>query len=150
MTTTIFQLIVTAVYLLFIVSEFGVLPSISDSFYRLQAVRTWAAPLFTLWTWLVAIPFTQTGNDWLLASGTCLILVGVLPFFKWDGFVGYAHSAMAISAIALALAGEAIQGVWWPSILAVGASILLQRLNVKNQTWWVEISCFVSIMVGRL
>lgn len=131
-------------YIIAVINRFGVLDSISDSFYL------WTKPWpFLVFTWGTGFPLLATGDLWLALAGICLCFVGVIPFFKLNESEAIIHSLFAIASIVLALAGLAVKGMYWPGIIAIVVSIILPRLKVKNQTWWTEIACYAIVIVGE-
>jgi hypothetical protein len=148
-TATLIQILIFFSYLFFIYKKFGILDSISDSFYELEKVNTILAPLFTLWTWGIGVPFVLTQTPLLMISGVLMCLVGVIPFFKWGGAVSVMHASAAIGAIVFALAYQLIEhGLWETGVAAIIVSFLLAK--VHNKTWWIEVACFVIVIIGVL
>lgn len=143
------QLAIFTTYIIFIVSKFGVLPSISDSWYSLGK----KAPLFTLFIWGISIPMAVMGglhnNVWYFLAGSLLCFTGGAAAFK-ESMAGTIHSIGAVGGITLALVGLASVGVYWPLIAVISLSLGIRYSKINNQTWWVEIISFVFIEAGLL
>lgn len=149
MALTIFQGLVFVLYVGFLMIKFkGPLPSISDSWYRLQGLEK---SFFTWFTWMIGFPlFFQTNGSTALffVAGAGLCLVGVATMFKLkDDIQPYLHFAGALLGILGSLVGIGVErGGWPPLVLFCIATLGL--LKVKNHTWWIEIAAFVAILFG--
>lgn len=152
---TIFQALVFISYVMFILFKFGVLPSISDSWYRLKELPGVWYSLFTWFTWLLGVPLMfQTNGDTALffLAGAGLTAVGVATMFKLEHDIQpYIHFAGALIGILCSLVGIAIErGSWIPAIVFVVASSVIVLTKLKNRTWWIEIAAFLAIIFGLL
>lgn len=147
---TLIQLLIFTSYVTFLLIKFkGTLPSISDSWYKLEGLTKY---LFTVFCWGLAIPLLYQGNGTTLLfflSGSCLAFVGVDTMFKDKDFTKYIHFIGAGAAITLAFLGIGVEyHSWIPIIFCALSIIALKLLKVKNFTWWTEISSFLFIIVG--
>lgn len=150
---TLIQAVIFASYVSWIISKFGVLPSISESFYRLNENRL--GLLFTLFCWALAIPMIFQSNETtplFFFSAAGLAFVGATPLFKWSGaMTDKIHGIGAGVGIVCGLAGLYFEYHMWEPfagfILATGALLLLK---VKNHIWWIEIMAFLAIITGLL
>jgi len=144
----IIQTVVFALYTLYIVKKYGVLSSISESFYALPESKGY---LFTLFIWGVSLPIMLLANISALffLAGCLLMFVGAANSYRDEG--GYAskiHGAGATGGIVMALLALVWVKIYWPIILATIASVWIKRSKIKNITWWVEIACFACIELG--
>jgi len=153
LTLTLIQAAIFTAYVSFIISKFGVLPSISESFYRLNENRL--GLLFTLFCWTLAVPMMFQSNETTLFfffSAVGLGFVGATPMFKWSGaMTDKIHGAGAGIGIACGLAGLYFEyHMWEPFVgfLLVTGAIL--GFKLKDHIWWIEIMAFLAIITGLL
>ena len=153
LTITLAQAAIFIAYISFIISKYGVQPSISESFYKLQETRL--GFLFTLFCWGLASLMIFQSNETtplFFFSAVGLGFVGTATLFKWSGaMTDKVHGAGAGIGIACGLAGLYFEYHMWEPfvgfILATGALLLLK---VKNHIWWIEIMAFIAIITGLL
>jgi hypothetical protein len=143
-------------YITFVWSKFGVLDSISDSYYKINNKA-----LFTLFIWSIAIPVMIIGNTTLMfLAGSFLAFVGAAPAFK-EKTEGEVHVIGAVGGILLGFLS-----LWldfhMPIFLIIFIIFLLYALpkklskwldiewlnGIKHHTWWVEIAAFILILTG--
>lgn len=150
---TLLQAAIFITYISFIISKFGVLPSISESFYRLNENRL--GLLFTLFCWTLAVPMMFQSNETTLLfffSAVGLGLVGATPMFKWSGaMTDKIHGIGAGIGIACGLAGLYFEyRMWEPAVGFLLATILIMGLKLRDHIWWIEIMAFIAMIVGLL
>lgn len=156
LTPTIIQTIVFVSYVTFILIKFKqILPSISESWYRLRDLGGVWYSLFTWFCWGLAFAMPFQTNDvapyLFILSGAGLALVGTATMFKsiTDKLQGKLHTIGAAIGIICALTGIWVErGSFIPLVVFVISAIILSLFNVKNKTWWIEIAAFVSILYG--
>jgi len=146
---TLTQLLVLTLYLGLIIKRYGILPSISDSWYSLPQRENF---LFTLFTWGLGIPMLFYGNVWFFLSGSGLSFVGAATQFKsMIGITKEVHYAGALVGILGALIGIWIQ---WDNLLPLVwflfLALSIQVSYMKNKIWWQEIVAIVLILWGLL
>src|SRR5574343_1509505 len=90
------QLISFTGFILFIITKFGVLDSISKSWYMLEK-QSW---MFTIFTWFVGIPMCFYQNPFLFFAGAFLIFTGTAAEYK-KKMTNVVHFIGAGGAIAL-------------------------------------------------
>lgn len=140
-------------YVATIVSLYGILPSISDSYYALP--KKWNF-MFTLALWGFAIPAMIIGTPisglmFFACAGICF--VGAAAAFhqkltKTVHIVG-AATGMILSQIAIAL--PSVFDMWYVTAISVGlaALIYLFRKYINNtHIFWIEIICFTAIGIA--
>jgi len=127
---------------------YGVLPSISDSYYQLPKKLNF---IFTLALWGFAFPAMIIGTPVTgLMFGACagIMFVGAAAAFhqkvtKTVHIVG-ATMGMGLSQVAIATSF----GLWPITAVSVGlvGLIMLFRKQLKyKHVWWIELVCFVAI-----
>lgn len=146
---TLIQLVVFTLYVGFITKKFGVLPSISDSWYSLPVSQK---ALFTLFTWGIGIPMLFYGSVWFFLSGVGLTFVGAATQFKMTiSYTKQIHYIGALTGILFSLIG--IFSLWGnilPLLVFLFFSVLLHFAKVKNSLWWIEMVAFFCILAGLL
>jgi hypothetical protein len=129
---------------------YGVLPSISESFYRLPKKYNF---IFTLALWGFAFPAIIIGvptTALMFFAGAGIMFVGAAAQFKQEltktvHFVG-AGAGVVLSQIAIATT----YGMWpiTAAFVLLSVLILLFRNKIKNtELWWIEILSFISIAI---
>ena len=152
---TTIQAVVFISYITFLLIKFkGPLTSISDSWYKLGGFDGKLSFLFTLFCWGLAIPMLlQSGSTALFfLSGAGLSFVGVATMFKSkDDITPYIHFIGAGIGIIFALIGIGVERYTWIPLLAWSImALVLKLLKIKNYIWWIEISAFLTIIIGLL
>lgn len=133
-------------YVLLITLKYGVLPSISDSYYKHNSKL-----LFFLFMLGVGLPITLMATSGLMFfSGALFILCGCAPAFKRNtySFEDEVHKIGALGGICLLLSYFAISHFYLPIILAISIGFPVYLLNPKNKTFWLEIIAFIILIVG--
>lgn len=146
---TIIQLVIFLLYVGFIVKHYGILPSISDSWYVLPSRHNF---LFTLFTWGIGIPMFLYGNVWFALSGSGLSFVGAATQFKDKiALTKEVHYIGAVVGILGALIGIIVEyGNYLPLVLFVFLAISIQVSYMKNKIWWQEIVASLLILFGLI
>ena len=130
-------------YVIYVWCKFGVLPSISDSFYKNNE-----KPLFTLAMFGTGLPITIYAEFGLLFfAGAFICLVGAAAAFRED-LTAKAHVVGAIGGIILGLLSCLIDYHNWilPAIF-INFAGLATVFKLKNITWWVEITALICIVI---
>ena len=142
------QVIIFCAYVLYIVERFGVLDSISESWYRLGLSEK---VLFTLFTWGIGIPMLLYGSESLFISGAGLCFVGAATQFKMkDTYTRLIHYAGAIIGLFLPLFFFSLSfNISAPLMVQIfGSLIIIFIEEIKHKLWWIEILGFMTVMVG--
>lgn len=142
-------------YVGYIWAKYGILPSISDSWYRLPDKQK---PLFTLFCWGFALPaaiigFTiSEGNPFqflmLFAAGG-IMFVGAAPDFKF-GMDKLVHRVAALTGvIANTLYLFLVFPKYWifPTIFVIGSLVIYALKRKVEEIWWIEILSFTSFAI---
>lgn len=153
MILTLAQLLIFVSYVGYITYRFGVIPSISDSHYKLNTVRQ--GYIFTIFCWALAITMVFQSDEstpLYFFSGVGLAFVGAASEFKWTGantnIVHYLGAVLGIGCAAMALYFESV--MWQPAVSIVLFSGFCSIYKIKNAIFWVEIVAFVAIITGLI
>lgn len=142
----IIQTVVFITYFTFIIKKYGVLDSISDSWYQEGETNY----LFILFLLGIGIPTILLREPAFIVTGSLLCIVGAMPAFKLNKFIGTIHAAATTGAIIAALVGLLIHGIWLPFVEGSVAALIINHkgFKVKNTTTWTELAYFSSIEHG--
>jgi len=155
-TTVLFILLISVFigYVSWIWNKYGVLPSISDSYYHLPKNLR---PLFTLFCWGFSIPAIILGSSGLMFfAGGGITFVGAAAAFK-EKSSSTVHVVGAMMGVLLSQVAILFQYHMWPlniAFLAIAIPFTLTRfIKIKgkeicpNRTWWIEIAAFLAICI---
>lgn len=151
MIITLLQALIFVLYIGYIIYRFGVLPSISESWYRLEPLRK--SFLFTLFCYSLSMLMLFQTNEttaWFFASGAGLAFVGTATMFKWSGaYTDKIHGLGAIVGITSALVGLGVEyNNWIPTAVFIAIGAILSAFKVKNTIWWTEVAAFCCVISG--
>lgn len=141
-------------YVTYLWAKYGILPSISDSWYELPDNKKW---MFTIFCWGFSVPALILGlslsNDnpfqfliFLGASG--IMFVGASPDFKKKD--GLDHKVHRIGALTGVIANTLFLFFVFPQLWVVPTmfTILTTILFIKKQSvkeiWWIEVLSFLT------
>lgn len=150
-TIPIFQTLVFGLYLWWIVVHFGILPSISQSWYEEAQVKgkkkKW---LFVLFIALIGASTALLGylthNIWFEFSGGSLVIVAFAPAFRSEHkMVGILHTGGTVAGIAFACYALLTRGVYFPLVTGAAISVILDRMKISNLTFWQELNWFFNL-----
>jgi hypothetical protein len=148
--------LVFTLYIVIILKIFGVLPSISDSYYALKKHNI-SIP-FTLFCWGTAFPLMiywieLLSNDWnflpFIACGG-LLFVGASPAFKDLELERKVHSISAIICAIAAYTWTFLYGSIFLGINFILLSIILYFILKRNKIYWLELIAFINIYTQLL
>jgi hypothetical protein len=130
----------------FITIKYGILPSISESFYRLPERYNF---LFTLALWGFAFPITMVASSGLLFfAGGFICFVGAAQHFK-EKFEGKYHYAFALIGVVLGILSLYFE---YRTPITATAIVLLTTfynlMNFKNKTLWTEYTAYLLILLS--
>ena len=116
-------------YLVYIVARYGVLPSISDSFYHIPKQYYWVFSVF-MWTLSIMIMLIG-GTNLMYLAGVGLFFVGGEPYFQ-EKMQGLFHMIAAVCGIMFGLLSMGLDYHMWiiPIGFIVGAG-LMKILKIK-------------------
>jgi len=142
-------------YVSWIWARYGVLPSISDSYYHLPRNLQ---PLFTLFCWGFSLPAIILGSSGLMFfAGAGIAFVGAAAAFK-EKMTAEVHITGAVIGVIMSQLAIWLQYGLWPLnlvFLGIAIPLVITRFIKKkdgseicpNRTWWVEILAFLLICI---
>ena len=136
-------------YVSWIWAKYGVLKSISHSYYALPENLRF---LFTLWCWGYAIPAMIVASTPLMFfAGAGICFVGAAAAYR-EKMTETVHIIGAACAILFSQLSIIIDfNMWYVTVAfaAIALPLALTRFSKKgicpNRTWWVEILAFITI-----
>jgi hypothetical protein len=153
----ILMLTVFISYVSWIWTKYGVLPSISDSYYHLPKKLQ---PLFTLFCWGFSLPAIILGSSGLMfLAGSGIAFVGAAAAFK-EKMTMEVHVIGAMTGVIAGQLAIWLQYGLWPlniAFLTIAVPLFLTRFIHKgkdgaalcpNRTWWIEIAAFLCICIA--
>ena len=154
LTFYILMLLVFFTYVGVIWAKYGVLPSISHSYYSLPDNKKF---LFTLWCWGYAIPAMIVGSTPLMFfAGAGIAFVGAAAAYR-EKMTETVHIIGALSGILFSQLSTILDFDLWPITIgfaAIALPLVLTRFIkikgktiCKNRTWWIEILAFISMAI---
>ena len=143
------MLIVFFSYVGYIWAKYGVLQSISQSYYRLPKKMQ---PLFTLFCWTFAIPaIIVSSTSLMFLAGAAICFVGAAAAYH-DSMTSEVHAIGArVGVIASQLAVFLNYGMWPLNIafIVISAALYFYYKKKPNyeqkEVWWIEIVAFLII-----
>ena len=136
---TIFTLYIIGVMLIY-----GVLPSISDSYYHIpegyKLIFSFALIGF-------AFPIIMFDNRVLnFIAGGLICFVAVSPEFKLV-YEGDIHYACAVGGVIFGMLSLWINYKGWKYVVAFILLALAAIITLHNATWWIEVLAFYTILL---
>lgn len=134
-------------YVMFITLQYGVLSSISESYYRLPNKLKF---LFTGFCWGFAFPAIILGANFgsflIPLAGGMICMVGAATAFKLK-FEGLLHTIAAVGGIILSQLSIIFEfhGMYYITILLALYCLLIVIMKVENKVFWIEIGSFLTI-----
>jgi hypothetical protein len=149
----IIQLTIFVLYILYIYNKFGVLSSISESWYKLQDIKK--SYLFTLFCMLIGclMFFNGTGNSvFYFLSGVGLCFSGTAAAFRSKGaYTNIVHFTGAGFAVLFGAMGLWYEfGNYIPLLIIFLSGLFMLLTKFSNFLWWFEITSFLAIVSGVL
>jgi hypothetical protein len=147
-----FQILVFIVYVGAIWRAYGILPSISSSWYKLEKLGA----LFTLFIWSLGFSTAILGgilsDPAFIASGGVLIFTGAAADYQREHVTKIVHYIGALFGILFAFMSIALSGAMPVIFSFVITSIvaMLFKEARKNGLWWLEINAIIHIESGIL
>lgn len=156
---------IMVLYLGWVIKNWGILPSFSDSYYKYYKdgnIAKWIPIkkkyLFTFFVWGFSYFALMSGPTPLLFFAIIMIgITGASPAFKdkQTKSIGILHKVGAYGGIALSQASICFEHhMWYITAIFAFLSIIILILNkygkVKNKIWWIETLAFLSIYITLL
>lgn len=135
-------------YVAYIWAKYGVLKSISQSYYELPKKLQ---PFFTFFCWGFAIPAIILGSSGVMfLAGSGIAFVGAAAAFQEEMTKEVHMIGAGVGVLASQLAIYFQYGMWPVNIAFIVLSLLLllfrKKINNKH-IWWIEIAAFISIFI---
>ena len=134
-------------YVSFIWNKYGILPSISQSYYELPPKWKWLFPIFC---WGFAFPaMVIAGSPLMLFAGGGIVFVGAAAAFQ-EKMTKEFHIIGALMGVILSQVAIVLDYGLWPISLAfvlLSIPMLLLEDKFSNRIWWIELMAFLSISV---
>lgn len=144
------QILLFILYIGYITRKFGVLYSISDSFYQFGRFRS---PWFTLFSF--ALGFTTVGytvfteNVLFFLSGAGFVFLGAAASFREWNVTRYVHYVGALVGVFLFLIAIGVEfGIWGSLVGFIYLTLVVLMTDSSNKIWWIEIIAFLMIISG--
>ena len=144
-------------YVGYIWVKYGILPSISDSWYELPDKQK---PLFTLFCWGFALPaaiigFTLSqGSPFqflMFFASAGILFVGAAPDFKEkSGLDRKIHYIAAITSVISSTIFQLIifKDIWYiPTTFILGSLFMYLFRKRVHEIWWIETLTFTSFTI---
>lgn len=134
-------------YVIYIIAKFGLLPSISESFYRFSDQNNF---LFTLFCWGFALPAIVIGTDLtnnflMFLAGSGIMFVGAAAAFK-EKLTKPVHEISAYVGVILSQISIAYDfHMYYVNFIFIGLSLIIAVGLKRTKTFWIEILAFLSI-----
>jgi len=151
-TLTFIQSLIFVLFVGFVWYRYGVLPSISESWYRLPG--HWK-DLFTFFCWGIGgtMLFQTDGTTPLFfISGSGFGFVGVATMFRsGDKVTKWVHFTGAVAGILFALIGIWVERTDpYPFFIWISSIPIILIFRIKNYLWWNELVAFFAVIFGFL
>lgn len=154
--TLLVSFLILLVYVISIITMFGVPSSLSDSFYLLQnkyPSKNWKW-FFTLLCFAISftilIPWIDISNENLqllpFLSAAGLSFVGAAPHFK--SYEKKMHEAGAWLCAACSQLWCILSGLWYTPLIGIGTMAIPALKQKKNYTFYAEMAAFLSTYLG--
>ena len=143
------MILVFVIYNLIILIKYGLLNSISVSYYSLPIKFNW---LFLTFCWGYAIPAIMLATDGLMFfSGGLICFVGIASAFRDNDFTFKIHQYSSLIGVILSqLSILFIYHLYYLNIIMVVSSIVLYLLSKKIAQWMyiLEVIAFITVSVA--
>jgi len=132
-------------YISFTIYNFGILPSLSESYYRFEKTYPF---IFTWFCFSFGILTAIVGQTLLLfIAGSAITFVGASTAFKQKD-IGRVHSIAAVVAILFSQLSIFFDyGLWQINILFLILVGLIGIFIKKNYIWWIEMLAFILSII---
>lgn len=134
-------------YVGYIMAKYGVLPSLSDSYYHLPLKKR--DIIFTSVFYYTAIAVIILAESGLMfAAGVGICAVGTAPQFERSYAKPIHYIGAAFAALFSQLYIIFIAELWPLTGILVLIGLILYLLKVNNIIWWIEMVCFLTAFIA--
>jgi len=140
------QFLIFLSYVTFIYLRYGILTSISTSWYLLPKKQK---ILFVLFCFSIGMLMIFHGGIFFFLSGTGLLFTGAAAEYESKGaYTNIVHFVGAVISVIFAILGLWLDyNIYFP-LLVIPISLFIYLMKIKNYLWWMEIISFLFIMMG--
>lgn len=148
-TLAIISFVVFALYLIVMAKLHGIQPSISDNYYVSRHRWTFTATMWAVSLCMLPPMLEVTPDPWHFTAFLCCVgvaFVGAAAAFK-DELTNKVHTNCALLSVFF--------GILWISLVnpfvsmaGVGVLVFLLLNCMKNQVYWLEVTCFASVYLS--
>lgn len=147
MNTALFILMISTFlsYLIMIYIRYGILDTISSSYYKLPQNQKF---LFTMFCWSFSIPAMILGDSALMfLAGACICFTGAAAAYRQEmtstvhiiGAVG----GVIFSQLSIWIDYPLSEKMWLFGVISIIGFIAMYL--IKEKTWWIETYAFLNI-----
>jgi hypothetical protein len=151
MITLIFSVVIFTTFIALVWHKFGVLNSISYTFYRLEKSQRW---IFTIALWLFSIPIIiyggLNGSALLFLSGGAIVWTGAVAAYNSSDLELKVHITSASFGVIAGLLHLVVNLHLYYLVLGAVITGLLIRIFSQKYVWWVEVLAFYTILTGLI
>ena len=149
-TLIIIGAVIIGLFLAYVVINFGILSSISESFYRIKNNWLFSTVLIAFSLCILAFAIIYTDSILLTIAPFGIITVALAPRFK-DKHKAWIHYTGAAVGIGSGLAAIWLYyGLWWVDVIAIVLYLAVKITKSNNSLWWGEIIAIFTIISGLL
>ena len=142
--------VIIVLFLAYVVINFGILSSISESFYRIKNNWLFSSVLIAFSLCILAFAITYTEAILLVIAPFGIITVALAPRFK-DRHKTWIHYTGAAIGIGCGLTAIWLHyGLWWIDVIAIVLYLAIKLSKTNNSLWWGEIIAIFAIISGLL
>ena len=130
-------------YMRYVIVNYGIQQSISDTYYRLPDALKFIFPL-VLWGFTLPIMLVSKTTLILLSIGF-INLVGATAMYRRDRLTNIIHMIGTIGGMALGLLSMLFDFQSYNALLIFIIVSMILSVVSKNYMWWIEIIFFVTL-----
>ena len=142
------------IYLIYIVSKYGIQHSISETYYTIG--KKWWFTLI-IWGWmfpLIVAGLEVIDSPFIFLGGAAIVFVGAAPAFKLEKSlertVHMVSSYLGVGFVIFSVVfdfNHVIIGVTYALLILL---LMTNIIKLKNRIWWIEISAYLLIFLEIL
>lgn len=141
------SILIFTIYLIGIILTYGVLPSISDSYYQLPSNLKL---LFSFSLIGFALPIVLYDNKVLnFVAGGLICFVAVSPEFKLV-YESDIHYICALGGVISGMLSLWLNYKLWKNVVGFILISVIFYLTLQNYIWWIEVLAFYTVILSLL